>query len=107
MELKNSLFVETKLLGSELPEKRDYDIHYAAEFAKPDEIVIYVRFIIEEKVVSGFTAQLAFKEDQSQTVEVLHEAIDLFVEDHMNTLQQIDRMYLNSVVTNYNTGYKQ
>lgn len=100
--MENQLFVETSLIGSELPEERDYNIHFRSEFKDPATIMIYVMFKIEEKTVSGFTAQLDFNEDQDLTVDVLHEAVDYFVDAHMNTVQQIDRIYLSSLVANYN-----
>lgn len=100
--MENPLFVETSLIGSELPEERDYDIRFRSEFKDPATIMIYIRFLIEDKTVSGFTAQLDFEEDQDLTTDVLHEAVDYFVATYMNTLQDIDRIYFRSLVSNYN-----
>ena len=100
--MENQLYVETTLIGSELPEKRDFDIRFRSEFKDLSTIMVYVSFVIEEQIVSGFTAQLDFKEEQDEYPEVLHEAIEYFVDEHMATLQQIDRIYLQSLVTNYN-----
>jgi hypothetical protein len=90
--------------GADLFEKRDYDIHFQAEFETPDNIAIYISFAIENSIVAGFTVNLEFYEDQELTTDVLHEAIEHFIGENMATQQQIDRLYLRVTTENYNTG---